>query len=278
MKIEKGVSLAQFTTLRVGGKADFFVRVKDLEEAQQVLRFAQKENLPVYFLGSGANLLFSDTGFRGIVIKNEIYSLEFSNTRVKVGSGIPIAALVMETAQRKLSGLENLAGVPGTFGGGIAGNANEIGEKLISATLLDSAGEIKQVKQDYFAFAYRYSNLKKTGEFLVEGELQLEKTSEDLRKQVAQLAREKVLKQPYEKTAGSWFKNPAGKKAWELITQSGCSGLRVGDAQVSKQHANFFQNVGNAKARDFLELEKQVKEAVQNQFGVALEREVVVVE
>ncbi|MDD3066922.1 MAG: UDP-N-acetylmuramate dehydrogenase [Candidatus Gracilibacteria bacterium] len=278
MKIEKGVSLAQFTTLRVGGKADAFVRVKDCDEAQQVLRFAQKENLPVYFLGSGANILFSDVGFRGLVIKNEIFSLEFSDTRVKVGSGIPLAALVMETAQRGLAGLQNLAGVPGTFGGGIAGNANEIGEKLISATLLDSAGEIKKVKQDYFAFAYRYSNLKKTGEFLVEGELQLENSAEDLRKQVAQLAREKVLKQPYEKTAGSWFKNPEGKKAWELITQSGCSGLRSGDAQVSKQHANFFQNVGHAKARDFLELEKQVKEAVQNQFGIELEREVVVVE
>jgi UDP-N-acetylmuramate dehydrogenase len=278
MKIEKGISLAQFTTLRVGGKADFFVRVKNLAEAQQVLRFAQKEKLPVYFLGSGANILFSDAGFRGLVIKNEIYDLEFSDTRLRAGSGISLAALVMETAQRGLAGLQNLAGVPGTFGGGIAGNANEIGEKLISALLLDATGEIKKVEQDYFAFAYRYSNLKKTGEFLVEAELQLEKTSADLRKQVAQLAREKVLKQPYEKTAGSWFKNPEGKKAWQLITESGCSGLRVGDAIVSKQHANFFQNVGHAKARDFLKLEKDVKEAVKNQFGIELEREVVVVE
>jgi UDP-N-acetylmuramate dehydrogenase len=277
MKIEEGISLAQFTTLGVGGDADFFTKVGNADEVKQAIDFAKQKSLPVFFLGGGANLLFDSKGFRGLVIKSEIHNLEFTQNSVKAGSGIPLAAVVMESASRGLAGLENLAGIPGSVGGSIAGNANEIGEKLISAKILTPSGEIREIDKDYFEFAYRFSSLKKNSDFLIEVELQLTSASEDLKGKVSQIAREKIYKQPYEKTAGSWFKNPADKKAWELIEAAGCRGLRVGDAAVSEKHANFFQNVGDATSQDFLELERVVKEKVLEKFSIELEREVVVV-
>ena len=287
MKIEEQVSLAQFTTLRVGGPVDFFVRVRSKEDVKEALDFVskippnpplRKGGLPVFIIGGGSNILFADAGFRGLIIKNEIQNVEFISNSAKVGSGTSLAGLVMESAQRGLAGLENLAGVPGTIGGAVVGNANEIGNLVKSVTVLDASGKEKILQKNDLDFSYRDSSLKKLESFLVEVELELQPTKEDLQKQIGESAREKVLKHPYSGTAGSWFKNPSSsdKKAWELIDEAGCRGLQVGGAQVSEVHANFFQNTRNATAADFLELEKIVQEKVMDKFGVELEREIIV--
>lgn len=244
-----------------------------------------------FALGSGSNVLFADEGFRGLVIKNELYDLEFDNLKVRVGSGVLLAALIQEAIQRKLSGLEKLVGVPGTVGGAVVGNANEIGERVNSVKVLTSKGEEKTLGGADLQFEYRGSALKGSDNFLFEVELKFSPGGEDLQQKFAETAREKNLKQPFEGTAGSWFKNPPSsretglrraspqkKKAWELIEQAGCKNLKVGEAVVSEQHANFFQNLGEATAKDFLELEKQVLEKVEERFGVKLEREVVVID
>jgi UDP-N-acetylmuramate dehydrogenase len=286
---EEDISLKEFSTLRVGGKADFFTRAKNIEELKEALSFAQQKKLPTFIFGGGSNLLFSDEGFRGLVIKNEIQNVEFTKNVVRVGSGALLAALVMESARRCLAGLENFAGIPGTVGGAVVGNANEIGEKVAHVKILSAEGEEITVARDDLEFSYRGSNLR--GKIIAEVEFTLEKATSDLQTKVAEAAREKTMKHPYEGTAGSWFRNPSfvrcgglrrtspgDKKAWELIEKAGCRNLSVGDAVISEQHANFFQNAGEATAADFLELEKQVVKKVEQKFGVKLEREVVVLE
>jgi len=274
MQIEKNILLKEFTSLRVGGSADFFVRVRSGEEMQKALEFAKEKNLPVCVFGGGSNLLFADDGFRGLVVKNEIQNVEFKNNVVKVGSGVPLAALVMESARRNLSGLEQLAGVPGTVGGAVVGNANEIGENVLRVHVLRD-GEEKVLEKKDLEFSYRDSSLRE--EVVTEVELELATSENDLQQEASDIAREKIMKQPYDGTAGSWFKNPPDQKAWELIEQAGCRDLKVGDAVISQKHANFFQNSGEATTADFLALEKMVVEKVEEKFGVRLEREVVVV-
>ncbi|MCF7836171.1 hypothetical protein K9M43_00345, partial [Candidatus Gracilibacteria bacterium] len=181
----------------------------------------------------------------------------------------------MESARRSWAARGSFGGIGGTGGGAVVGNANAIGEKVSRVKLLSMDGEEITVVCGDLEFSYRDSNLR--GKILVEAEFELEKTHQDLTEQVAHLAREKATKHPFDGTAGSWFKNTADNKAWELIEKAGCRGLKVGGAQVSEKHANFFQNSGEATAADFLTLEKIVVEKVQENFGVRLEQEVVVV-
>lgn len=278
MNFEKNVPLAEFTTLAVGGSAAFFARVESVADAVAALKFARQKKMPVCALGGGTNILFADAGFRGLVIRSYLGQLDFPNGgKVRVGSGVGLAVLVAETARRGFAGLEGFAGIPGTVGGAVVGNANEIGDLVSSATVLDRAGEKKIILPADLKFGYRDSALKSSGDFLLEVELTLVESTTDLPQKVAAAAHEKAAKHSIEKTAGSWFKNPRGRKAWELIIAAGLHGARVGGAVVSEQHANFFQNAGKATAADFLALDRKVRTAVYEKFGINLEREVVVV-
>ncbi len=285
LDIEKNISLAEFTTLKVGGVADFFVRVRSINELKEILKFAEEKKLPIFIFGRGSNLLFADSGFRGVVIKNEIKTVEFDSaslfqvepvkSSMKVGSGALLSTIVLESAMRNLAGLESFAGIPGTVGGAVIGNSNSIGEKVLRVQILEN-DEVQTLEKKDLEFSYRNSNLR--GKILVEVEIELEKTDEDLQTKVVETAREKAAKHLVEKTAGSWFRNPPDQKAWQLIEKAGCRNLTVGYAVIAKEHANFFQNAGKATATDFLELERLVVRKVEKEFGVRLEREVIVVE
>ncbi|MFH0834009.1 MAG: UDP-N-acetylmuramate dehydrogenase [Patescibacteria group bacterium] len=274
MEIEQNISLANLTTLKVGGSADFFARVRNSAELKSALDFADSKKIPVFVFGGGSNILFADAGFRGLVIHNEIGGIEFANNFVRVGSGENLANLIAQTAQKNLAGLENLAGVPGSVGGAVVGNSNEIGEKISRVTIFENGTE-KILERADLKFEYRDSNLR--DKILLAVEFELKKSSLDLPQIIQTKIAEKVQKQEFKNTAGSWFKNPVGQKAWELIEQSAARNLKVGGARISAKHANFFENAGGATAADFLELEKKVVAAVEDKFGVKLEREVVVV-
>ena len=125
MEIEQNVALANFSTLKVGGPADFYARVVDLDELEAAYDFAQTKNIPILILGGGSNILFADAGFRGLVVKNEITGIEFSNNSAKVGAGESLANLLAQTAEKNLAGLVDLAGVPGTVGGAVVGHQIE---------------------------------------------------------------------------------------------------------------------------------------------------------
>ena len=274
MQIERNISLKKFNTLKIGGAADFFARVSDLKELKKAVEFANAKGLQIFVFGGGSNILFSDAGFRGLIIKNEIHKIEFSENFATVGAGELLANLISQSVKKNLAGLQNLAGTPGTVGGAVVGNANSIGEKVSRVTIFQD-GTVKVLEKKDLLFSYRNSNLR--DKILVEVEFELQKSSADLEKEIQKIVTEKLAKQPFERTAGSWFKNSPDLAAWELIEKAGCRGLKIGGAQVSEKHANFFQNSGDAMATDFLELEKMVVEKVQEKFGVKLEREVIVV-
>ena len=274
MEIEKNISLANFTTLGVGGAADFFARIRDSAELKSAVEFAASEKIPFFIFGGGSNILFSDAGFRGLILKNEIGGIEFGENSARVGAGEILANLISAAAKKNLAGLENFAGIPGTVGGAVVGNTSKIGEKVARVTIFEN-GEMKILARGKLKFEYRDSNLR--GKILVAVEFELEKSSENLSAKIAEIAREKIQKQPVKNTAGSWFKNPPGESAWQLIEKSGAGNSQIGGARISDRHANFFENAGGATAADFFALEKIVAEKVEKKFGVKLEREVILV-
>jgi UDP-N-acetylmuramate dehydrogenase len=299
MKIEQNIPLAEFTTFKVGGPADYFARVHDEAELREALRFAAAEHLPIFVLGGGSNVLFTDAGFRGLVIKNEIAGIEFNGAKVRVGSGASLAQLVLGSIQQNLAGLENLIGLPGTVGGAIAGNAGsygaEIGTVVESAQILqlppfanvvtdpDLSGEaskfeITEIDPNWFEFGYRTSKLKNSRNYiLISVTLQLTKSAEDLRAKATETAKTRASKEPGGLNAGSFWQNPPEKKTWELIDACGLRGERIGDAQVSPKHANYLVNLGNATATDLIKLAKKVEVSVQAKFSIELKREVICV-
>ncbi len=283
MKIEEQISLAPFTTFQIGGPADYFARVGSETELVEALQFASEKDLSVFMLGGGSNVLFADSGFRGLVIKNEISNIEFENEKAIVGSGTPLSKLINEAVQKNLAGLENLIGLPGTVGGAIAGNAGsygqEIGSLVGSAQLVSLAGVTQEVDRSWFEFDYRSSRLKKSSDLIISSvALKLMPTTADLTDQLAEVAKTRAAKEPGGLNAGSFWTNPAdGKKAWELIDGAGLRGTTVGDASVSEKHANYLINREQATAAEMLELAEKVEAAVQTKYGVKLEREVRVV-
>lgn len=278
--VREHVPLAQYSTFRIGGPADYFYELNDLSQLTSLLKAAKEKNLRALVIGNGSNVLFSDSGFRGLVIRMAANNISITEDLVKAEAGALVSKIIHEAAQKGLGGLIPLFGIPGTIGGALFGNAGAHGvclsQFLTEATLLDPKTlQQKTVPRDYFQFSYRSSILKKTGEYVLSVTLKLprldEKEVENVR---ATVLRKRKERQPGGYSAGSFFKNPPDHPAGYYIDQAGCKGMRVGGAQVSEKHANFFLNVGNATCKDMLELRDCVKTSVRQKFGVLLEEEV----
>lgn len=281
--IQRKVVLAPYTSFRVGGPADYFAQVGNLSELRQAISFAKTRHLDVFVLGKGTNLLVSDKGFRGLVIK---LSKEFSKILVEgeevVAGGATQLALVSSAAARNsLSGLEWAAGIPGTVGGAVKMNAGahgfSISDVIKSILIFDVESEsLKKLWRHEAGFSYRSSNIEQS-EIVLEATFLLKSgDSERIKKMIESYFRERKSKQPIQqRTAGSVFKNPPGDFAGRMIEACGLKGLRIGDAGISEIHANFIVNYGNASAEDIYNLIKKVQQEVYDRFQVMLEPEIV---
>jgi len=293
-RVEKSVLMKKQTTMGVGGIADYFFRAKKINEIIEVANFCYKENIPVLVIGWGSNLIVSDYGFNGMVIKNEAEGLVINRERSEAiaDSGIAIGKILMSAASNDLGGIEFLAGIPGTLGGAINNNAGSnkfgIGDYVKSVTCLEErAGELKLMRHehDWMNFSYRDSKLKadyKNNKFkpivlTVKLRLSRKRKSEILRL-IQENIQKKRLTQPLnDKCAGSFFKNLGDdpeQSAGYLLDQSGAKKMRVGDAKVSAKHANFIINNKNASAEDIRRLADNLREAVKDNFHLTLEEEV----
>ncbi len=285
---EEGVQLRDHAHFRIGGKADYFFSASSPAELVDTRAVAGECALPSFVIGGGTNLLFDDAGFRGLIVKNEAAGIRRrGNSRVEVLSGTPLSFLVRFCMRNGLGGLEFLAGIPGTVGGALFGNAGafdrEIGERLVRALILDGEGREREVSREYLSFAYRWSRLRSTGELLLTAEFDLDRGNPDrIRKAVEAILEKRRKKHPPRDTAcaGSYFKNPVlpdGRRipAASLLDQVGARGLQVGGAKVFEGHANFLINENNATAGDVLALAAELKKRVQDRFGVLLEEEVI---
>jgi UDP-N-acetylmuramate dehydrogenase len=276
------------TSLKIGGQADVFIVPSDLASLADILRAASGKGVPVLTVGGGTNLLVSDKGIEGAVLtvgfSRELGELGISGDEVKlrVGAGLPLQKVVGLCREKGFSGIEGLAGIPGRVGGAIAGNAGaygcEIKDIVVNVSLMDKEGNTRRLSRDEVGFGYRKAGIPE-GSVILDAELRLTKDSpEAVKQRVVDFHKRKKAAQPLnERSAGCVFKNPEGRPAGALIDDAGCKGMRIGDVEVSRRHANFFVNRGAGKADDFLALMEKVSERVKQAFSILLEPEIRVV-
>jgi UDP-N-acetylmuramate dehydrogenase len=284
--VERKYPLARLTTVRAGGPADLFARPADEDSLVRLLSWAHEEGVAVGVVGSGSNLLVSDDGYRGLVLKlaGELTAIERRGTRVVCGGGARLPSATAQAARWGLSGLEFGINIPGTVGGAVKMNANayggELGRVLEWVDVCSAAG-VERRHPGGLGFGYRRSNLR-PGEVVSRASFELAcgEVSE-IRGVLAEMRGKRREAQPSGiKTFGSTFKNPAGNgrsagmTAGELLEAAGCRGLQVGGARFSDKHANFVENAGGARTTDIVALMAEGRRRVHECFGVVLEPEV----
>lgn len=279
--VERDVPLAPLTWYKVGGPARFLLRPRSLEELQQAARRCVDADVPMYVLGLGANLLVSDEGVDGAVFKldqEHWRRVARQGSHLHVGAGTDVQKLVLHAARIGLSGIECMAGIPGTIGGATRMNAGgkfgDLGATVLDVSVMDSQGTVFERTRDDMVFDYRRSNI--TAPFIVSVTLDLE---EDDPQRITARTKEiwmyKRNTQPLNtKSAGCMFKNPRGLSAGALIDSAGLKGMRVGGAEVSVKHANFIVANPGCKAADIRALARLIRERVLDKHGVELETEV----
>ena len=282
--IRRDVSLDKYTTLRVGGPADYFAEPENEASLCSLLKVARETETPVLLIGNGSNLLVRDGGFRGLVIRlgKNFAAIEKRENGLYAQSGALMSALAKEALRYEYTGLEFAQGIPGTVGGGVYMNAGAYGGEMVqvieSLRILDGE-EIREIPAAEMAFSYRHTKAMDEKWIVLGAFFQLEMGDpKEIEEKMQDLALRRKTKQPLEyPSAGSFFKRPVGHYAGGLIEQAGLKGVSVGGAQVSEKHAGFLINTGNATAADFLALMKKVQDTVWEKFQVRLENEVRIV-
>ena len=284
--VQADYPLSRLTTVRAGGAADLFARPAGERELIELLGWAHREGLAVEVVGSGSNLLVSDAGVRGLVLKldGELSAVEREGTRVVCGGGARLPSATAKVARWGLTGLEFGINIPGTVGGAVRMNANayggELGRVLEWVEVCTAAGAGRRAPED-LGFSYRRSNLR-PGEVVSRASFRLaEGDVDEVKATLARMRGQRREAQPSGiKTFGSTFKNPAdderagGRTAGQLLEAAGCRGLAVGGARFSPKHANFVENAGGATTADILSLMAEGRRRVHRAFGVVLEPEV----
>jgi UDP-N-acetylmuramate dehydrogenase len=284
--VQRNYPLARLTTVRAGGPADLFARPADEESLVTLLHWAEEGGVSVGVVGSGSNLLVSDDGYRGLVLKlaGELTAIERRGTRVVCGGGARLPSATAQAARWGLSGLEFGINIPGTVGGAVKMNANAYGGELrrvLEWVNVCSAAGIERRDPSGLGFGYRRSNLR-ADEVVSRASFELDRGEvSQITGALAEMRGRRREAQPSGiKTFGSTFKNPAddgrmaGMTAGELLEAAGCRGLQVGGARFSEKHANFVENAGGARTADIVALMAEGRRRVYERFGVVLEPEV----
>jgi UDP-N-acetylmuramate dehydrogenase len=282
-----GELLSRHTTFGIGGPADAFVTARRASELAGAVVAAREFGAPYFVLGAGSNILVGDAGIRGVVIDNQAKGIEGPRELagewvLRAESGMPFATLARNLAKQGYGGIEWACGIPGTLGGAVAYNAGAydgcLADVLRSIAILDADNSVKELPAAALGLAYRSSAFTR-GEFAGRIVLSVEiavtpGTAITLTRTIAAYDAQRLDAQPRGRNSGSTFKNPPGQHAWELIEKVGLRGHRIGDAQISEKHCNFFVNLGEARAADVYALMCEAQRRVKERFGIELENEV----
>jgi UDP-N-acetylmuramate dehydrogenase len=276
----ENANLGKMCWFQVGGAADVLFKPKDVSDLCNFLA-NKPDDVPYFVFGVGSNILIRDSGFRGVAIRlgREFTTISHSENIIKAGAGALDVNVALYSSTVGIAGVEFLSGIPGTIGGALAMNAGaygtEIKDVLISAKAVTQKGELKEFNNQDFGFRYRGQSLDPSLIF-VEASMQGSLASpEVVKKKIEEIQNRRESTQPIRsKTGGSTFQNPEGHKAWQLIDQAGCRGLKIGGAQVSEMHCNFFINTGDATASDLENLINEVKSRVLKTSGISLHEEI----
>jgi UDP-N-acetylmuramate dehydrogenase len=302
--VKENVSMAPLTSFRIGGEAKFYVEVSSVEDLKEAIAFAKENNLEFYILGSGTNLLVSDKGFNGLIIRMKMNNVTASGEVVTAEAGAALIKAINFAAAEGLSGTEKMAGIPGTVGGAVRGNAGAFGTEIKSC--VKSVNAFDMEKMDFVTvelkdcnFAYRTSIFKENKNLVVLSvDLDLKKADPE---EVQKLTKDTIMMRSSKglhgvRSAGSFFMNPVtdNQKLLEefekekgvsarnntlpagwVIEQAGLSGKKMGGAGISELHANYIVNeTGDAKAEDVIMLVSYIKQQVRDQFGIQMKEEV----
>jgi len=274
--------MKKHTSWRIGGPADIFVEPGNRQELQLVVSYTHDKSIPLAVIGAGSNLLVSDDGIRGVVVKigNNFARVLTVDNEITVEAGAKLATVASTARDAGLGGFEFSTGIPGTVGGAVIMNAGANGSSVSALVrkvlVLSMEGVYVYKSREDMQFGYRSSILQSEPAIIVEVTFTCRPREKELiRKEMADyLARRKASQPLYYPNAGSVFKNPPGDSAGRLIEAAGLKGMRMGDAQVSTLHANFIINLGSATAKDVLALMEHVRKVVNSRFGVELQPEI----
>jgi UDP-N-acetylmuramate dehydrogenase len=285
-RVSPNIPLAPLTTFKIGGKADWLVRIEKETELISLLPKLTERQVPWQILGRGSNLLVSDRGVRGVVLQlvpcgepRRVRTRKNNRLLLELGSGMTVAGLIRWAIKNGLSGSEFLAGIPGSLGGAWAMNAGSHGQEIKDLTeyleVFSPEGRIIKKRKRELRFGYRSLELE-PGEIILSGGLLLKKGDPAaVRREVRRLWAQRRAGQPLDlPSCGSVFRNPPGDFAGRLIEKAGLKGLQKGGAQISERHANFIVNKGGARASEVLHLINRIRFQVWKKFGVLLEPEV----
>lgn len=286
-KILKDEPMALHTSFKIGGKADFLVKPSTEDEIISILKFSKENDIPVFILGNGSNILVRDGGIRGITIKPNLQDISIfendDNVDIIVGAGYPVAKLSRIVSQKEIAGLEFLSGIPGTIGGAVKMNAGAYGSEMkdcvVETKYMDYDGNIYIINAEEHEFGYRRSIFSKKEVIILETKLKLNYGEKEIiDNKINEITEQRKQKQPITMpSAGSVFKRGDGFVTARLIDECGLKGFSIGGAEVSTMHAGFIVNKGNATANDVIELIEYVKNKVKEKYNVDLELEVLIV-
>lgn len=279
--------MAKHTSFKIGGPADVFIKVDNIEELKEILKLSKENKIPLTIIGNGSNILVTDKGIRGITAKLNLKDIEIKNENnkqiIKVEAGVPVGLLAQKLLKEEITGFEELSGIPGTIGGAVIMNAGAHGKELKDilkkVTAMDYNGNIHEFTNEECLFSYRNSRFQKEKYIILQATLELEKgNSTEIKEKMDEYMQFRKEKQPIEyPNAGSTFKRGEDFVTAKLIDEAGLKGYKVGGAQVSEKHAGFIVNVDNATAKDVIELTDYIKEKIEEKFGKKINLEIQII-
>ncbi len=279
--------MSKHTTFKIGGNADIFIKANTIKDIQYILKISKKNNIPLFVMGNGSNILVNDDGIRGIVLKinlDEIDILEDKDKiKVTVGAGVKLTQLARYLLKNSIEGFEFASGIPGTIGGAIRMNAGAYGKEMkdivTETTYLNYNGEIITISNEEHNFEYRNSRFSKENSIILKTTFLLNKgNSDEIKNKIDEYSKQRKEKQPIEfASAGSTFKRGNDFITAKLIDECGLKGYRIGRAEVSKKHAGFIINLDNATSNDVIKLINYVKEKVYEKFKKEIQLEIEII-
>ncbi len=284
-RIKQNEPMKNHTSFKIGGPAEFYIKIKSIEELQKILKFAKKENIKITIIGNGSNVLVSDKGIKGIVIRTNLKEIEIeekeqNKIEITVDDAVPIGFLAQKLLKEEIAGFEEIAGIPGTIGGAILMNAGahgkEIKDIVTEVTAMDYNGRIFNFTNEEAEFTYRHSKFSNGEYIILQAKMLLQKGSkEEIKAKMDEYAQYRKEKQPIEyPSAGSTFKRGTDFITAKLIDEAGLKGYSIGGAKVSEKHAGFIINTGDATSQDVLDLAKYITDKVYEKFRKKIEFEI----
>ncbi len=285
--IYENEDMKKHTTFKIGGKADYYIKVRSIEDLRWIVNFTKENNIPLTVTGNGSNLLVKDNGIRGITVNIDFDQIDvnYENNEVLInlGAGVKLGMLARKLADMEIQGFEFASGIPGTIGGAIRMNAGAYGKEfkeiIESVTYMDSDGNLQTLKNDEIEFSYRHSRFISTDEIIVSGIIKLEKGNrQEIIEKINNYQNLRKEKQPIDMpSAGSTFKRGTNYITAQLIDEAGLKGYTIGGAQVSTKHAGFIVNTGEATAEDVLNLIEYIIKIIYEKYGKVIELEIEIV-